>query len=256
MTFDSGQNGTSLCPMTGIHLKSDKVPLSMAWSGGKDCTLALSKILSDGDFKVVELHTTVNAQTKRVGMHGVSMELIEAQGHALDLPIVFLEVPSDSSNRSFETTMKAYYRDLKNRGIKHVGFGDIFLEDLKAYRDGLLLSYGLTGTYPIWGVDTQLVATAFIDQGFEAIICAGKQYNDLNSLPGRPYDNEFLRALPTPIDPCGEHGEFHTFVTNGPIFKNRISVKTGTVETHHYHFKDDTGTPQDVAFEFVDLRLV
>ena len=232
-----------------------KPKLSMAWSGGKDCSLALWKLQNQSDFDIVELHTTVNGDTRRVGMHGVALDLIQAQGDRLNIPIHFIEIPSDSTNDSYEKAMDAYYNSVLDRGIGHIGFGDIFLEDLKAYRDQMLEGKKLEGVYPLWMGNSQALAEEFIVSGFKAIICAGKQYPHRSSLAGLNFNHDFLREIPEEVDPCGENGEFHSFVINGPNYTSPISIDVGEIQTHHYHFKDKNGIESKTSFDFADLRL-
>lgn len=228
----------------------------MAWSGGKDCSLALYRLLDQGDYEVVELHTTINKDTNRVGMHGVAKDLILAQSDRTGIPVQFIEIPSDSTNESYEKATKTYYKSLKERNVNHIGFGDIFLEDLKAYRDQMLAVDGLKGIYPLWKEDTKALAKEFIHSGFEAITCAAKQYAHTPCLAGLKFNIDFLQQLPKEVDLCGENGEFHSFVTNGPTYDSPISIRVKSVETHHYNFKDEDGIEHSTSFDFADLRLI
>ena len=228
--------------------------ISLAWSGGKDCTLALRELQKEK--YEIAFHTTLNKDTARVGMHGIRKELIEAQAKALDIPVVFLHVPSDSTNESYESVLNAYYKDLSNQGIDFIGFGDLFLEDLKAYRDKILASHGLRGVYPLWKQDTQILSRKFIDLGFKTTICASQQFPGRESLAGSKYDHKFLDHLPLGVDPCGENGEFHSFVHGGPNFSYPLDIRVGKAETHFYHYKTEEGEAIEKGFDFVDLELV
>lgn len=233
---------------------SGKIPISVSWSGGKDSAYALWLTLQDPEYEVVELHTLINEETQRVGLHGIRKELIQEQADQIGLPVHFLELTRDSTNDSFEKVTAFHYQGLKSQGIRHVMFGDIFLEDLKRYRDQLLKGSGLQGHYPIWKSDTRELAHSFIDNGFKTTICAANP--DLFHFPvaGQLYTQELLSRFPMNVDPCGENGEFHSFVHQGPIFHQPIRIVIGELEVHEYEFKDDTGNIQKTKMEFVEIQ--
>ena len=237
------------------HLNK-KIPISVSWSGGKDATLALWYILRDTQFEVIELHTLINKDTQRVGLHGIQKTLIEQQASQLGLPVHFLELHKDTSNASFEKVTGTYYQNLKDRDIHHVMFGDIFLEDLKTYRDQLLEQHGLEGIYPLWQKDTRKLAHQFLDLSFQTLICAANPDKFDFQVAGKSYSKELLDQFPTDVDPCGENGEFHSFVHDGPLYKKPLKFTLGEVEVHEYHFKDDQGNEQTSRMEFVEVNMV
>jgi len=194
----------------------------MAWSGGKDCALALYEILQNNNYKVTALLTTVIADYDRISMHGVRRSLLEKQAESLELPLEKVFITSKTSNEQYEAIMREILVKYKQAGVSAVAFGDIFLEDLKKYREDNLAKIGMKGLFPLWKKDTAKLAQTFIDLGFKTIIaCVDTDFLD-KMFVGRTFNREFLTKLPGNIDPCGENGEFHSFVYDGPIFKKRI----------------------------------
>jgi uncharacterized protein (TIGR00290 family) len=214
-----------------------KEKVAISWSGGKDCTLALHKILESRQFDACSLHTTFNEDTKRVGLHGIRQSLIEQQAESLGITLDKILISSSEDHLSYETAMRDYYKNLATKGVKKVMFGDIFLEDLKAYREKMLEAYGMEGIFPLWKSRSRSVAIQFIEAGFKGLVCsANSNYFD-RQIVGNNYDLNFINSLPAEVDPCGENGEFHTFVYDGPIFKKRITVKRKQVEAKEYTYK-------------------
>lgn len=215
-----------------------------SWSGGKDSSLALYEILNSGSHSIAALLTTVTEDYDRISMHGVRTVLLEQQAQALNLPIEKVLISKTSSNEEYENKMTTLLNRYKNAGINSVAFGDIFLEDLRKYREDNLARIQMDGVFPIWKIDTILLANKFIDSGFRAILtCVDTKILDA-SFTGREFDKSLLSDLPPNIDPCGENGEFHTFVYSGPIFKNAITVTRGDIV-----LRDD-------RFSFCDLLPV
>ncbi len=214
-----------------------KEKVAISWSGGKDCTLALHEIIQSNQFDVHSLHTTFNEDTKRVGLHGINQKLIEQQAHSLGITLDKIFIPSAEDHNAYEASMKEYYRSLLDKGIKKVVFGDIFLEDLKAYREKMLSLLGLEGLYPLWKSDSRSVADKFIKSGFKALICSAdaKYFNEGDI--GDDYDLNFINSLEDEVDPCGENGEFHTFVYDGSIFKKPVPIQRKQVEAKEYTYK-------------------
>lgn len=234
---------------------SDRLKISISWSGGKDSSLMLQRILLDSKYKIVELHTLLNEDTQRVGLHGIHKDLITAQSLSIGLPIKFIYSKSSSTNDSYEQTMSTYYADCLSRNITHIAFGDIFLEDLKSYRDKLLFKSGLLGVYPLWKNDTTILSRQFVSSGFKAIICSSDPQKFTSTAAGSELDEVFLNTLPKHIDPCGENGEFHSFVFDGSIFNKRLNVKIGDIEKHDYEFDNEEGVKSKASFDFVELKL-
>jgi len=196
------------------------------WSGGKDSALALHRMLQDDRYTIVSLLTTVNQRFARVSMHGVRLELARAQARAIGLPLDVVPV-SGSSNEEYERNMSAHLLEHKEHGVSSVAFGDIFLEDLRRWREEKLARIGMRGLFPLWKLDTRKIIGEFIDLDFRSIVCCvSDAYLDETAL-GRIIDWDFINTLPSGVDPCGENGEFHSFAYAGPIFNDRIDVTVG-----------------------------
>jgi uncharacterized protein (TIGR00290 family) len=198
-----------------------------SWSGGKDSALALYKVMRGHEYRVTSLLTTVTEGYDRISMHGVRAELLEAQARAIGLPLIKVMIPQQASNESYEERMRAELERQKSRGIDTVVFADIFLEDLRRYREDRLALAGMKGAFPLWKVPSLELAREFIALGFQTIItCVDTQVLD-QKFSGRLFDDSFLADLPPGIDPCGENGEFHSFAFAGPIFKTPIAFTRG-----------------------------
>jgi len=218
-------------------------PLVVSWSGGKDSTLALHEILNNRNYEVHSLITTVTEGYDRISIHGVRNELLEKQVQSIGLPLHKVSIPKDSTNEQYESALKKVLLKFKNKGINEIVFGDIFLEDVKKYRDELLNKLNMKGVYPIWKKDSKELARKFIELGFKAVTtCVDSQQID-KKFVGREYDSEFLNDLPNSADHCGENGEFHTFVYDGPLFDKKIDFTKGEIV-----FRDD-------RFYYCDLIL-
>ncbi|MBC7652565.1 MAG: diphthine--ammonia ligase, partial [Deinococcales bacterium] len=189
------------------------------WSGGKDSALALYQVLQDENYKVGRLLTNVNTINNRVAMHGVRIELLQQQAIALGLPLQMLTLPDQPSMLEYNEAMATTIKGLQQEGFTNAIFGDIFLEDLRKYREDTLLQVGFTAHFPLWKKDTKKLIHEFINLGFKTIVCCVKSDVLDESFVGRIIDNDFLNDLPKNVDSCGENGEFHTFVVDGPIFK-------------------------------------
>lgn len=215
-------------------------PVLLSWSGGKDASLALHALRQDPDYEVVGLLTTVNTVYRRIVMHGVREEVLDAQAEAIGLPLTKVWLSESPSNEEYEARMGEALREYRNQGVSHVGFGDIFLEDLRKYRDANLARDGLVGVYPIWKTDTRELATQFIEQGFEARLCCVDGDRLAADLAGRQFDAGLLQDLPADVDPCGENGEFHTCVSAGPIFQRPLALQAGERVTrmNRFHYCD------------------
>jgi uncharacterized protein (TIGR00290 family) len=214
----------------------EKVVLS--WSGGKDSAMALHHLLASQKYDVAGLLTTVTEGYDRISMHGVRRELLDRQSESLGLPLHPVMIPQDCTNEIYETRMLETLNGFKNKGITKVAFGDLFLEDLKRYRDEKLGQVGMMGVYPLWKRDTDELVRTFIGLGFRAVLaCVDTQAIDA-SFAGREIDESLLRDLPATADPCGENGEFHSFVYAGPIFKKPIACRTGesVMRTPRFNF--------------------
>lgn len=201
----------------------------LSWSGGKDSTLALQRALAGAEWRVEGLLTTVTDEYDRVSMHGVRTALLEAQAAALGLPLRVVRIPPACPNDRYEAAMRAALRAWADEGGETVLFGDLFLEDVRAYRVRLLEGLPLRAEFPIWGAPTGPLARRFVDEGFRAtLVCVDPRQIDAG-LAGREYDARLLAELPATADPCGENGEFHTFVHDGPLFARPVPVTPGEV---------------------------
>ena len=211
----------------------------LAWSSGKDSAWALHTVRQRGEFDVVALLTTVNQAYSRVAMHAVREVLVEMQAAATGLPLIKVPIPSTCTNEIYEQAMGAAMARARAEGVWNVVFGDLFLEDIRAYREKQLGACGMTPIFPLWRRDTRELAEEMIAGGLSAYLtCVDLRKLD-PSFAGRRFDAELLSALPRDVDPCGENGEFHTFVHSGPIFKQAIPVTAGEiVERDGFVFAD------------------
>ena len=234
------------------------------WSSGKDSALALYKVLQQKEYNIETLLTNVNKDYSRISMHGLREELLDKQVEQLGLPLQKLYFPADVTMEMYNKKMKTKLTEFKNQGLDYSIFGDIFLEDLKNYRDTKLAEVTLTGVYPIWKIDTKDVLQEFLALGFKAItVCVNAKLLG-EEFVGRVIDEQFIKDLPEGIDVCGENGEFHTFVFDGPIFKNPIEFEIGEKVLKSYTLNDDddqnchTDTSEkvktyDTSFWYCDL---
>ena len=214
----------------------------LTWSGGKDSAMALHALKTGGAHEVLALLTTVTEQYDRVSMHGVRTSLLERQAESLGLPVEKVYIGADASNEEYEARMRdklVYYRA---KGVSSAAFGDLFLEDVRRYREDNLSRVGMKGLFPLWGTDTSELAHSFIDLGFKAVVtCVDSNLLD-GAFVGREFDERFLAELPPAVDPCGENGEFHSFVYDGPLFRDDIAHKKGEIvlRDRRFYFCDLT----------------
>ena len=200
-----------------------------AWSSGKDSAMALHELRSSGRYEVCALLSVVTEGYDRISMHGVRRILLERQAESLGLSLEKIFISQNSSDKEYEEKMKKVLLNYKEKGVLDVVFGDIFLEDLRKYREDNLARVGMSGVFPIWKRDTAELANTFIDLGFKAVVtCVDTKVLD-GSFAGRTFDKRFLQDLPSGVDPCGENGEFHSFVYGGPIFKDEVSLDKGDI---------------------------
>jgi uncharacterized protein (TIGR00290 family) len=209
------------------------------WSGGKDSAMALYALQSAHDYRVTALLTTVTEEYDRISMHGVRRVLLERQAASLGLPLHAVLIPPQCINATYEARMKEALSEHLSRGVRRVAFGDIFLEDLRVYRERNLAQLGMDALFPIWKHDTRDLARNFLRLRFQAIVvCVDPRVLD-SSFAGRVFDESFFADLPAGVDPCGENGEFHTFVFDGPIFRTPIRFAGGeTVLRDGFCFHD------------------
>lgn len=197
------------------------------WSGGKDSALALNRLRQDGRYEIVSLLTACNGHYQRVSMHGVRLELLDAQARSLGLPLEKIFLSRHSSNEEYQQKMSGCLLAHKERGVTGCVFGDIFLEDLRRWREQNLAGIGLRGIFPIWKIDTRELIREFIALGFGSVICCANDAWLDEFAVGRQIDAGFVRSLPAGVDPCGENGEYHSFAFAGPIFREPVKFTVG-----------------------------
>ncbi len=225
------------------------------WSSGKDSALALYKILKEEKFEVTSLLTSINKEFQRISMHGVQVSLLEKQAESLGFPLIKMELPKEPTMEEYRELMSKMMNDLKSQGITHSIFGDIFLEDLKKYREDQLRSIGMEGVFPLWKINTTDLIREFLDLGFKTIVtCVNETYLD-KSFAGRIIDEDFIKDLPENVDVCGENGEFHTFTFNGPLFKNPVEFEIGEIvkKTYPKPKSGEDSEDDEYVFWFCDL---
>jgi uncharacterized protein (TIGR00290 family) len=237
----------------------NRKPCIFNWSGGKDSALALYYLLQNPDYEVKYLVTTVNDSLNRISMHGVRESLLLKQAESLGIPLYQIRLPEMPGMKEYDEIMHKHLSILKAEGITHAVFGDIFLEDLRVYRESKLQELGMEAVFPLWKKDTTTLIHEFLDLGFKTVIACTQE--NLGDEVGKVIDADFINSLPANIDPCGENGEFHTFVFEGPIFKKSISYSLGEKVFKSYQTpkneddvcftKDDK--PKNLGFWYVDL---
>jgi uncharacterized protein (TIGR00290 family) len=216
----------------------------VAWSGGKDSTLALERLLGDPAWHVASLATTVTSGYERIAIHGVRRSILKRQADALGLPLVEAAIPPQSSNDVYEAAFAdalARARAASGGAIDAIAFGDLFLADVRAYREAMLARLGWRGVFPLWGEDTSRLARHFIERGYRAMLCCVDTTQLDAAFCGRDFDDSLLAELPAHVDACGENGEFHTCVHAGPIFRDAIALERGE------------RVLRDARFQYVDL---
>jgi uncharacterized protein (TIGR00290 family) len=206
-----------------------QTPILIAWSGGKDCLMALQRLRADPAWNVVGLLTTITRQFDRVAMHGIRRDVLHAQARALNLPLIESELDWPSSNDAYESAFTGSLqraRDITPE-LRHIAFGDLFLEDVRQWREALLARHGWSGVYPLWDTDTRTLSREFVTSGHRAVLtCVDTTQLD-GSFSGRDYDAGLLDDLPASVDPCGERGEFHTLSYGGPLFARELKLQRG-----------------------------
>jgi uncharacterized protein (TIGR00290 family) len=204
-----------------------KEKIVFCWSGGKDSALALHRLRQDPRYEIASLLTTCNEDFQRVSMHGVRISLAQRQAQSIGLPLDVIYLSRQTSNGEYQAKMSDYLLSRKREGVIGMAFGDIFLEDLKRWREANLATIGMRGVFPLWREDTALLIEEFLSLGFASITCCvDDAYLDESSV-GRLIDRDFIAALPRGVDPCGENGEFHSFAFDGPIFKEAVTFTIG-----------------------------
>jgi uncharacterized protein (TIGR00290 family) len=210
-----------------MRKKPAKEQVLLSWSGGKDSSMAAYQLLASQKYEIAALVTTVTEEFDRISMHGVRRELLLRQAESLDIPLHMIMIPKDCPNEIYEARMRKALDQFKDHGIRKIAFGDLFLESVKQYRDERLAQAGMTGLYPIWMRDTDELVRTFIGLGFRALLSCVDTHAIDAAFAGREIDQNLLRDLPDSADPCGEYGEYHSFVYSGPIFQTSIACRPG-----------------------------
>jgi uncharacterized protein (TIGR00290 family) len=220
-------------------------PILLAWSGGKDCLMALQRLRGDPHWQVVALLTTVNRTYDRIAMHGVRRDVLQAQADALDLPLVVAEMEWPGSNEAYEEAHAGALAEARMRwpGVRHCAFGDLFLQEVRDYRVRQLGRVEWRAVFPIWGEDTTALSRRFVAEGHRAVLCCVDTQQLDAAFCGRAFDGALLDALPAGVDPCGERGEFHTLSCGGPLFRMPIRLRKGE------------SVLRDGRFQFTDFLL-
>ncbi len=211
-----------------------------SWSGGKDSALALFKILKKQQFEVTALLTTVNSDYDRVSMHGVRSVLLDQQAASLGFPLEKVFISANASNNDYEAAMREVLTKYQATGVSAVVFGDLFLEDVRRYREDKLAQLNMRPVFPLWGCDTRQLVYSLLTTGFKAVTTCVDTHALGQAFVGRSIDEQFLSELPATVDPCGENGEFHSFVSDGPIFRKPISYLIGekVLRDERFYFCD------------------
>ena len=217
------------------------IPVVLCWSGGKDSALALDQLRREKTFEVVALLTTLSREFERIAMHGVRRQLLELQAESIGIPLRQVWISQGAGNAEYEAAMACELKRLHDQGVATVAFGDLFLQDIRQYRERQMGELNMQPIFPIWGRNTQSLAQEFVNAGFRGLTTC----IDTTALPesfcGRELTHEFFRELPTATDPCGENGEYHTFVFDGPSFSRPLEIRRGELHRDgQFLFRDIT----------------
>ncbi|MGB0915106.1 MAG: diphthine--ammonia ligase [Crocinitomicaceae bacterium] len=232
---------------------SEKQKTFLNWSSGKDASLALHYLQNNTAFSVEHLLTSVNSHYDRISMHGVRRTMLEAQIKSIGIPFSTIELPLEPTMDEYEEKMRVIMEQFVKDGFEVSAFGDIFLEDLRRFREQKLKEVNLKGEFPLWNKDTKSLALELIEKGFKTIVVCVKSELLDESFVGRIFDKQFLEDLPEDVDPCGENGEFHTFCFDGPIFSNPVEFEIGEKTYKSYTNPDQNDETPEIGFWFCDL---
>ena len=231
--------------------------ISISWSGGKDSAMALYKIMQSNEYDIIGLHTVFDNETKRVGIHNIHEQLIEAQAIAMDIPLTKLYLSKRAM--AYQKLLTDYYKRLKSSGVEYVMFGDIFLEDLKDFREMMLNTADIGGVYPLWHKNTNDLIIEFLESDFQSVLCAvDAKFIDSKDC-GKLISSSFIENYPA-INPCGEKGEYHSFVVEGLLFNSKIGLNVNNIysQEHIFKMKDEEGSEIELKelFYYADLELL
>ena len=206
-----------------------RIKTLMAWSSGKDSAWALHKLQQNLEIDLVGLFCTINKESDRVVMHDVRVELLQKQAKSIGLPLEIIEIPYPCSNTEYDKIMEIFAEKAKNDNVEYFAFGDLFLKGVRNYREEKLKGTGIKPIFPIWGIPTDVLSREMIRSGLRTVITCINPKQTPSEFIGKEFDDDFLDSLPNNIDPCGENGEFHSFVFDGPMFKNKIEILIGDI---------------------------
>jgi len=216
-----------------------KEKILVGWSGGKDSSLTLWQLQQQESWEIVALLSTITEGYERLSMHGVRVELIRQQAESLGLTLAESRIPPNASNVTYEAALLRTLEPFLQQGVRKMAFGDLFLADIRHYREDLLARFGMEAVFPLWQRDTAALSREFLRAGFRAVVVCVDPRQIAAEFCGREYDDRFLADLPPSADPCGERGEFHTFVYAGPIFRQLIPIRRGAlVQREGFYFCD------------------
>ncbi len=225
-------------PVIYLRIAMKKKTL-LSWSSGKDSAWALHVLRQQQDIEVVGLFCTFNMKFERGAMHAVRIELIKRQAESAGLPLDLIPIPDPCSDSDYKKIMGAFVEEVKLRGVECIAFGDLFLEDVRSYREASLAQSGITPLFPLWEIPTSELSKKMVNSGLRAIITCIDPKSLSADFAGHEYDGAFLEQLPDSVDPCGEKGEFHSFAYDGPMFKTRVNISVGeTVKRDGFVFTD------------------
>ena len=227
---------TSLQTKAEAELASTRERVLVSWSGGKDSCMALEQVLNDDRFQVLALLTTLTRESDCISMHGVRRLLLERQAESLGIPLQPVIIPRRASNQEYEAALEQALAGYREAGLAQMVFGDLFLEDIRSYREALFARLGIKPIFPLWKRDTSALIRDFISRGFRSAVTCVDSKSLPSSFAGCVIDSEFLARLPHTVDPCGENGEFHTFVFDGPLFRRPIRFTPGEVRLEDNHY--------------------
>lgn len=225
----------------------------LSWSGGKDASYALYLLQQSNNFEVVGLLSTINGNLKRLSMHGVPENMIKKQAEYLNLPLHIIYV-YEASNAEYESAMKNFLLYQKKLGITTIAFGDIFLEDLRKYREEKMTSIGMKTIFPLWKKNTKELIKEMIEKGFKTMTCCVQETKPGKDFLGRIIDEDFVATLPVDVDPCGENGEYHSYCFDGPIYEKPILIQSGEIVRKTYQFVNENSENCESAFWYIDIQ--
>ena len=219
---------------------ASKEKVLLCWSGGKDSALTVAQIQRAGRYEIVALLTNITSDYDRVSMHGIPTSLLERQAESLGYPLEKVFIKAGADNAEYEARMSELLLSYRSRGVRDVAFGDLFLQDVRQYREDNLAKINMRAVFPLWLKPTSQLAKDFVDAGFRAVITSVDSEKLDGKFAGRQFDEKFLADLPAGVDPCGENGEFHSFVYDGPIFSRPIGHRLGqtVVRENRFYFTD------------------